>query len=180
MQTNPLRKKLALVVGLGVIGLFGVIAYAASSTILGVGTVAHSEILNGPATFTARKLTIPPGEVGVWHYHPGFITSVIKRGTVTVEDGCGGGETFNAGQGFEKSDGRIHRAINPGAEELEEYNMFIMPQGNPITVNVPDNQRLCGPARNVDECKDGGWMNFTYPTSFNNQGECVQSVLQRQ
>jgi hypothetical protein len=26
-----------------------------------------------------------------------------------------------------------------------------------------------------DQCKDGGWMNFTNPT-FKNQGQCVSSV----
>jgi quercetin dioxygenase-like cupin family protein len=180
MKMNPLRNKPVLLVGLGALALFSIVAYAASSTILGVGTNAHSEIINGPATMTARRLTIPAGEVGGWHYHPGLITAVVTRGTVTIEDGCGGAETFTAGQAFEKNDGRVHRAINPGTEEEEEYNMFIVPQGNPITVNIPNNQRLCGPPRVKDECKNTGWMNFNYPQAFNNQGECVSFVAARQ
>src|SRR5213083_1180016 len=48
MKMNPLRNKLVLLVGLGALALFTVVAYAASSTILGVGTNAHSEIINGP------------------------------------------------------------------------------------------------------------------------------------
>jgi quercetin dioxygenase-like cupin family protein len=176
MTMNPLRNRLVLVVSLSVVVLFGAVVYAATSTILGVGTNLHSQIVNGPATMTARRLTIPAGEVGVWHYHPGLITAVITRGVVTVEDGCGGSETFTAGQAFEKNNGRVHRAINPGTEEEEEYNMFIVPQGDPITVNIPSNQRLCGPALVVDECKDNGWMKFNYPHPFNDQGECVSSV----
>ena len=176
MTMNPLRNRLVLVVSLSVVVLFGAVAYAATPTILGVGTNLHSQIVNGPATMTARRLTIPAGEVGGWHYHPGLITAVVTRGTVTVEDGCGGTETFTAGQAFEKNDGRVHRAVNPGTEEEEEYNMFIVPQGNPITVNIPNNQRLCGPALVVDECKDNGWMRFNHPHAFNNQGECVSFV----
>jgi quercetin dioxygenase-like cupin family protein len=176
MKMNPLKFKLVLIVGVSAVILFGVVAYAASSTILGVGTNPQSQIINGPATMTARRLTIPPGEVGGWHYHPGLITAVVTRGTVIVEDGCGGSETFTAGQAFEKNDGRVHRAINPGTVEEEEYNMFIVPQGDPFTVNIPSNQRLCGPALKVEECKDNGWMNFNYPQAFNNQGECVSFV----
>jgi hypothetical protein len=176
MKKNPLRTRLVLMISLSIIVLCGVIAYAATPTTLGVANNVNSQIANGPATLTARKLVIPAGEIGGWHYHPGTITAVVTRGTVTVEDGCGGGETFTVGQGFEKSDRRVHRAINPGDVEEEEYNTFIMPQGNPITVNIPGNQQLCGPALNEDECKDNGWMNFNFPQAFNNQGECVSFV----
>jgi hypothetical protein len=87
MTTNPLRHRLALVVSLSVVVLFGAVVYAATSTILGVGTNPNSQIVSGPATMTARRLTIPAGEVGGWHYHPGLITAVVTRGTVIVEDG---------------------------------------------------------------------------------------------
>jgi quercetin dioxygenase-like cupin family protein len=176
MKMNPLRNRLVLVASLSIVVLVAAVTYAATSTIFGIGTSLHSEIVNGPATMTARRLTSPAGEVGGWHYHPGLITAVVTRGTVTVEDGCGGAETFTAGQAFEKNDGRVHRAINPGTEEEEEYNMFIVPQGHPITVNIPNNQRLCGPVLVVDECKGNGWMKFSYPHAFNNQGECVSAV----
>ena len=59
MKLKTLRKKLLLTAGLSVVVLFGVIAYAASSTILGVGLNANSGIIGGPATMTARKLTNP-------------------------------------------------------------------------------------------------------------------------
>jgi quercetin dioxygenase-like cupin family protein len=170
------KRRRMLMASLSIAFLLTVVVYAATPTILGIGTASHSDIVGGPATLTVRKLTIPAGEVGGWHYHPGLITAVITRGTVTVEDGCGGAETFTAGQAFEKKDGRVHRAINPGTVEEEEFNMFIVPEGNPITVNIPGNQRLCGPALSVDECKDNGWMNFNFPHAFNNQGECVSFV----
>jgi Flp pilus assembly protein TadD len=139
MKMNPLRRKLAL--GLGV----SVIAYAATPTILGAGTETHSEVLGGPATVNFRNL-LTPGEVGTWHYHPGKMVNIVKRGAVTVEDGCGGGETYTAGQ---------------------------------LTVFTPNNTRLCGPARNVDECKDGGWTSFNHPTTFATQIDQRLTELER-
>lgn len=66
--------------------------------------------------------------MGDWHYHPGHVYNVVKRGTVLVEDGCGEVEMFTKGQAFEKIDGRVHRAVNRGTVDAVEYNMFIVPQ----------------------------------------------------
>lgn len=175
MRINPIKKKFALVVGLSVVTLFGAVAYAATTVILGVGTIPHSEIIDGPATVTVRTISFAPGEVGAWHYHPGPLVNVVTQGTVTVEDGCGGEQSFAPGQAFEEG-GRVHRPKNLGSEPTFAYQTFIIPQGNPTTVNIPSNQRLCGPVRNVQECKDNGWMNFNFPQAFNSQGECVSFV----
>ncbi len=182
MKTNLLRNKLALAVGLSVVVLCGVIAYAATATILGVGDTPHSEVIDGPARLTARRLIIPPDDPpSAWHYHPGTLLAVVgtatNRGAVTIEDGCGGAETFGPGQAFEQIGGRIHRAINDSGETVEEHNMFINPLSDTrLTVFTPNNERLCGPARSVNECKHDGWMNFTFPRSFNSQGDCIQFV----
>ncbi len=177
------RVNLTLIIGLGILIGFGVVVYAATATILGVGNMPHSEIVNGPATLTARRLTIPPGEVGGWHYHPGIILSVIgtptNQGSVTIEDGCGGAETYVPGQAFEQIGGRVHRASNLSGATVEEHNMFINLQGTPLTVNIPNNERLCGPAKFVEECMNEGWRKFNFPGTFGNQGECVKYTLQR-
>ena len=175
VRTNLMRNKLALVLALGVIVLFGTIAYASSTLVIAVGTIPYSELFNGPATVTVRQLLIAPGEVLAWHYHPGRAYNVIKRGVLTVEDGCGEQEVLTPGQAFEEVDGRVHRAKNLGAEELEIYNTFIVPQGNPTTVNIANNERRCGPPRNINECQNG-WINFTQPRSFSNQGDCIQYI----
>lgn len=177
MSKKPLRSRLALAAGIGVVVLFGVVAYAATATILGVGTTPHSELIGGPATLTARHLTTPPGEVGFWHYHPGQVFNVVKSGTIIIEDGCGEAPMYTTGQAFENIGGRVHRAINPsGTEACEEYNMFVNPQGTPLTVRIPNDERLCGPARSVEECKGDGWRSFTHPRSFGSQGDCIQFV----
>lgn len=175
-----LRTKLALLVGLGAITLFAVVAYAASTLILAVGTIPDSQFFGGPATVTVRTLTIGPGEVLPWHYHPGYAFNVVKSGILTVEDGCGGpDENLEPGQAFEEVEGHVHRAKNLGTDPVVVYNTFVMPQGSPTTMNIPNNERKCGPPRNVDECQKDGWLNFNHPQTFGNQGECIKWVLHR-
>lgn len=176
MKIKTMSRRLVLAISLGAV-LFGVIAYAATTVILAVGTIPHSELFDGPATVTVRTLTIKPGEVLAWHYHPGYAFSVVKSGTLTVEEGCGGEETLTPGQAFEELDGHVHRAKNLSAtEDVVIYNTFVVPQGKPTTVNIPNNERRCGPPNNVSECKDDGWLKFTQPRSFSNQGDCVDYV----
>ena len=175
MKTNPFRTKLALLVAISLVAL-GIVAYAATVVIVAVGNTPHSELLGGPATVTFRTIALAPGEVSSWHYHPGPVINVVTRGTVNVEDGCGGEEAFTIGQAFETIGGRIHRAKNLGTDESFEYNTFIVPQGSPLTVNIPNNERRCGPPRKVDHCKNGGWVSFTHPRSFSNQGDCIQYI----
>ena len=177
IKTNYPRKKFVLAAGLSVVTLFAVVAYAATTLILAVGTIPESEFFGGPATVTVRTLTIQPGEVLAWHYHPGYAFNVVRSGVLTVEDGCSEEEeTLAPGQAFEEVQGHVHRAKNLGTEPTVVYNTFVMPQGNPTTVNIPNNERRCGPPSEPDECKDDGWMNFSHPQVFDNQGECVAFV----
>jgi len=154
MKPNISRKRLVIVVALG-IAFMGIPAYSSVSEIIAVGTIPHSELFDGPATVTVRKLTIDPGEVLTWHYHPGRAYNVILSGTLTAEDGCGGEESLTPGQSFEEVSGRIHRAKNLGTVPVVVINTFIVPQGMPTTIQIPNNQRLCGPPESVEECKNG-------------------------
>lgn len=172
MKTKLLKSKLTLATALTGLALGGVIAYAATTVIIAVGTISQSGLFSGPATVTVRHLVTPAGEVGGWHYHPGSVYNVVKRGTVVVEDGCGEEETFTAGQAFEKVDGRVHRAKG-GPVESEEYQTFIVPAGSPLAVPLPE--RRCGPPRNVGECQSN-WVSFTHPRTFANQGDCIQYI----
>ena len=179
MKVKTLSKRLVIAIILGA-ALLGVTAYAAVTMILAVGTIPHSELFDGPATVTVRTLTIKPQEELAWHYHPGYAFNVVKSGTLTVEEGCGGEETLTPGQAFEELEGHVHRAKNLSAtEDVVVYNTFIVPQGRPTTVNIPNNERRCGPPSDVNECKDDGWAKFTYPRSFGDQGDCVQYVRHR-
>jgi quercetin dioxygenase-like cupin family protein len=142
----------------------GVFAYSAVTNIIAVGTIPNSELLGGPATITVRQLLIAPGEVLAWHYHPGHAYNVVKRGTLTSENGCGQVRTIPAGQGFDETEYDVHRAMNLGTEELEIYNTFVVPEGNPTTVNIPNNTPRCGSLKPlltlaaVRYCPGGSWV----------------------
>ena len=173
-----LKTEVGAAIALGSLGLFAVAAYAATTVILGVGALEDSETFGGPQTVTMRTISFAPAEVGAWHYHPGPLFNVVTQGTVTVEDGCGGERSYTPGQAFEEG-GRVHRPKNLGAEPTFAYQTFVVPEGNPTTVNIPGNQRACGPPRNYNECKHGGWQMFNHPQTFENQGQCILFVVRQ-
>lgn len=49
MKIKTMSRRLVIAISLGAV-LFGVIAYAATTVILAVGTIPHSELFDGPAT----------------------------------------------------------------------------------------------------------------------------------
>ncbi|MGI8861925.1 MAG: cupin domain-containing protein [Gaiellaceae bacterium] len=161
-------------IGLAALLLGGVATvYAATSVIRGAGTMAYFEPFDGPATMTSRSLFIDANEVLPWHQHPGIgAYTIVKTGTLTVEDGCGGVVVYPQGSAFIEPPGRVHRGI-AGGVAVETVQTFLVPAGSAFSVNVP---KACGAPLEVDECKDQGWRAFTYPGTFSNQGACVSAV----
>ena len=174
MRTARLNR--LTVAGLGVLLVLGITsAYAATSVISGIGTMARYEPFGGPATMTARSLFIDANEALPWHQHPGIgALTIVRMGTLTVEDGCGGEVVYPEGSAFIEPAGRIHRGI-AGNAPVETVQTFLVPVGSAFSVNVP---KGCGAPLAVDECKSGGWAAFTYPRAFSDQGDCVAYVLQ--
>lgn len=170
-----MKHKLIRIAGLAV--LLSVSAQASSTVIIAVGTNQYSGLLDGPAVVTMRQLTIAPGEVLAWHYHPALVLTVIKQGTLTVEDGCGGIEVFKAGDSFEEEPFRVHHGMNLGTNDVISIQTFVAPPGIPTTVQTPNNQPLCGAPVSLEECRDGGWMQFNFPRTFKSQGDAEQYVL---
>jgi hypothetical protein len=178
MTLKSSRLKLTLVIGFSVL-LIGVV-HAAITVERWDGTSEHIGLWKGPAVLTARTLKTPVGETtGLWHYHPGFVYNVVRQGTITIEDGCGSVQSRSAGQAFETSEGRVHRAYNLGGEDAIESNMFVGPPGRPITVFIPNNERRCGPPSKEEECEEGGWASFNFPNPFANERECEAYVEDR-
>ena len=129
MTTYCSRHKLTLVLGLSLL-VSGVI-YAAVALELWVGTSDHIGLWNGPATLTARTLKTAVGETtGAWHYHPGYVYNVVRQGTITVEDGCGGTQAYSAGQALRR----------PRAVSIERITWAAWTLSSPI----------CSSARRVD------------------------------
>ena len=170
MKTKIRGKGLVIAVTLGAV-LLGVTAYSATTNILIEGTIPNSRVFNGSVKVTVRTLTIKPGEALPWHYHPGYAFNVVKSGTLTVEDGCGGEVSLTPGQGFEEMDSHVHRGRNNSNADVVVYDTFITRAGEPTTVTFAE--RRCGPPNEVDECKDNGWRKFNHPQSFSNEGQCI-------
>ena len=174
------RTKLKAAAVIGIVAASGIVVYAAIfPVILGTGINTYAPLVDGPASVTFRHLTTTPGDVGTWHYHPGYVHNVVVGGTVRIEDGCGEVNYYTEGQAFETSEGRVHRAVNEGNVDAVEYNVFIRDEGKPLTRQIPGNVRRCGPASNVDECKNDGWMKFDFPEKFESQGACIAYVNHR-
>jgi hypothetical protein len=183
METKTARGRLVLAIGAVSIVIGGAVAVAAIVVERWDGTSPYIGLAGGPARLIARKLVTPVGETtGAWHYHPGYVYNVVAQGTITVEDGCGDVRHYGAGQAFETSEGRVHRAYNLDEEfDAVEYNMFVNLGANNTTLTkfIPGDVRRCGPPSTVGECKDGDWAKFDWPHPFASQGACVAYVVNR-
>jgi quercetin dioxygenase-like cupin family protein len=176
-MTIHVPRTLALIGAVFAAGFIAMTAYAAITEILAVGTMAHSDEFGGPAQVTMRRLTFTAGEVLGWHYHPGVgAYTIVARGRLIVEDGCGGEQLFTAGQAFLEHPNRVHRGRNPDREPAETLQTFLVPTGIPISVST---DQMCGAPESVQECRGTGWMTFTHPQKFRSQGECVFFVAAR-
>jgi hypothetical protein len=114
------------------------------------------------------------GEAEELRQHPGIgAYTIVKTGTLTVEDGCGGEVVYPRGSAFIEPAGRVHRA-SPATSPSKNVQTFLVPAGSGFSVDVP---KGCGAPLVVDECKGGGWQAFTYPRTFSDQGDCVTFVL---
>lgn len=180
MNVNRLPMRRLVSISAAVLAVGGTITYAAIPLFRSDAISDYIGLLGGPAVLTARVLNTPIGETtGGWHYHPGYVYNVVTQGTITLEDGCGEITQYSAGQAFETSEGRVHRAYNLGSVDAIEYNMFVGPPGRLITVNIPNNEHRCGPPSTVGECRHDGWQTFNHPAPFVNQGACVSYVNNR-
>jgi quercetin dioxygenase-like cupin family protein len=157
--------------------LLSVTVYSQTANELIEGTIPDSKVFDGPVKVSVRELTIKPGEELSLHYHPGHVFIVVKSGTLTVEDGCGGEKKLTPGQGLEERNGRVHRGKNVDADDVVVYDIFITVPGKPTTAIIPTNERRCGPPKDLEECRSN-WRKFNHPQSFTNQRECVHFVRQ--
>lgn len=173
---NRSYRSTLFLIAIAAAGLIANPAQASTSQLIATGTMEYSELLGGPATLTVRRLIVAPGEVLGWHAHPGVgAYTVVVRGTLTVEDGCGGETVYNAGQAFLEPANRVHRGKNLGSVEVETVQTFLVPVGTPLS--IPFQQPTCGAPYAIEECRVDGWMSFTHPRPFSNQGDCTQYVI---
>lgn len=136
-------------VGLGLIFLFLLLigpvpAHAQSCTdrvVLARGTWGNPPFPTAPLDVVQVKITLPPGCVGPWHYHPGPATIVVMQGTFQLtqdEPGCPiavyqQDEVAIELNGPEGAP-HIHHAQNPGDVDTIVYVTYQVPPGAPFQV----------------------------------------------
>jgi len=176
MKILTMRKGLVIVLSLSAL-ILGIGVYAAVNNTIATGTMSFFEPFGGPATMRMRTLTIAPGEILGWHNHPGVgAYTIVKQGTLTLEDGCGGEQIYTAGHAFIETPGRVHRGKNLTHGEVITAQTFIVPGVN-STIFTIDTGQVCGRPISVNECRHDGWRNFNYPRTFNSENDCISSVI---
>ena len=149
-------------------------ALALTNNLLAGGTIAHSQLFDGPATILMAQIILNPGDTIPWHYHPGRAYVIIKSGVITEDQGCGDIVQYGAGEAFEETTQSVHQVTNLGTTPAELYVTVIVPFGSPTTISTGG--PLCGPPTDANQCKGNGWATFNHPRSFSNQGDCMQYV----
>lgn len=175
MRNEQRRKVVASAAAVSAL-LLGISVYAAVNVTIATGVMEDSPFVEGPATVLMRTLTIAPEEVLGWHYHPGIgAITIVKQGTLVVEDGCGFETVYNTGDAFLEPPGRVHRGMNLSTvQEVITAQTFVVPLGSPTSVSTT---QRCGQPATVAECRADGWRSFDHPRTFVSQGDCEQFVI---
>lgn len=196
MKSEPVEVRRGMVRVLAAVVLTGSsICLHAADAITTPGAIEGVGLYGSHAIVVHRTLTTKAHETsGGWHYHPGFVYNVVVSGTIAVQDGCDAEpKLHSAGQAFETSEGRVHRAFVPrepgkemGKADAVEQNMFILPassrnaEGKPILgKSVPDTMGHCGPPSAAAECGNDGWRKFDFPEKFAGESACAAFVAGR-
>lgn len=107
-----------------------------------------------------------------WHYFAGQLDEleIYDRALSALEIQA----IFNAG-----SAGKCKDADGDGVND-EEDNCPSTPNPDQADFDLDGEGDACdaetGPPTFKDQCKNGGWMRFDFPRTFNNQGDCIQFV----
>jgi quercetin dioxygenase-like cupin family protein len=100
----------AACVALGMAALAPAVAQAIGFVPYGEGALPSGDLVQ------SYQVTLSPGEVFPWHYHPGVVYAVIVSGTLTEDEGCGRQLQYvNAGSAFSETPGRVHQVFNLGS-----------------------------------------------------------------
>ena len=177
VETLSKRSRIAAATAAALIAAFaGSAAHAATSVVIGTGTMDYLEAVGGPATVLMRTLTFAPGEVLGWHDHPGTgAYTIVVSGTLVVEDGCGTEAVYTQGQAFLEPPGRVHRGKNLTVANVVTAQTFIVPRGTPTSNSHP--RQVCGVPQSLSECTGNGWRMFDLPRQFVSQGDCMGFVI---
>jgi quercetin dioxygenase-like cupin family protein len=93
---------------------------------------------NGATELVYQRVTIQPGGVTGWHYHPGPVLAVVESGTLTHYDDHCRAETYTTGEAFEEDPGpgHVHMGANLGDGPVVLDVTYVVPAGGPLRVEA--------------------------------------------
>jgi quercetin dioxygenase-like cupin family protein len=97
--------------------------------------------VEGLSDVYVRDATIAPGGQSGWHTHPGPAFVSVKSGVATEYHGDDDDCTpivHPAGTGFIENTGHVHNVRNEGTDPLELVVFFLLPQGAPVRIDMPN------------------------------------------
>ncbi len=115
-----------------------------TSEVLGQGHADYAEALDGPADVVTARVTLAPGASLDWHTHPGPVTGVITKGTLTVHQADGCTAVYPAGAAVFVPRDFTHFERNEAGEPLEFIATFVVPAGSPLRIPAPASDAVCG------------------------------------
>lgn len=109
--------------------------------LLGKGVIKDGVKLDtgGPASFSVRTITVPPGGATGWHRHDGAEMSIVTKGALTVvrENRCDP-VTFGTGDAVFIPAGTAHLARNDGSVPAEAVVTYLLKPDAPDRAEAPD------------------------------------------
>ncbi|HYO04263.1 MAG TPA: cupin domain-containing protein [Mycobacterium sp.] len=117
-------------------------AAAASATPgIDLGAETLSQATVDGHDYVTKQITIAPGGSTGWHWHPGRVFGVIRKGTLThnVED-CSVDGIYPPGSPITEGSGPddVHLGRNLGSDPVVMWVVYIDAAGDPLSVDVPN------------------------------------------
>jgi quercetin dioxygenase-like cupin family protein len=75
----------------------------------------------------AYTVVLDPGELPLFHYHPGDLTIIVNSGEITHVVACGVSKTYHAGESFIIPAGLVHEELNNGSTPDNVTVFGVMP-----------------------------------------------------
>ena len=138
MKTIQSRTKLML--ALFFCGASALTLTASARTVerLATGTIDFVAQFNGPANVFLDKITLEPGDIVSYHFHPGDAVNVVTQGTVTLINRCSSPKNFSVGKTFIEESEVVHTITNERSGPAVFFAEVIGPGGVVGFVDEPD------------------------------------------
>jgi quercetin dioxygenase-like cupin family protein len=107
----------------------------------GVSAVTLADYTVGGTEYVLKEITVAPGGSTGWHYHPGAVSGLVRKGVLSHFDStCASDGIYRPGQTISEAsgDGYVHIGRNLGRTPLVLDVLYRNPVGQPLAVDAPN------------------------------------------